>query len=303
MSLHAKRALATAFATVAAALSIMFAIGALTADVLAAEAQLGIFALQGGSAKAVAYMDASPSSGPALTRNLRFWMAPQTGGGLITSYDVDMTKRLHVLLISDDFRTFLHVHPALHSDGQFVITQRLPRAALYRVYIDGVPHGIGQQVFRFDLRGGGRAAARDLSERRLAETAGPYRVAISSLSLSAGVHTALTVHITKRGAPAGDLHPYLGTLAHAVFINAKDLSYLHVHPVAVSAKPSAGAMDMPGMNMSGAEMKPMPDGARSRPNMRLDVTLAEPGTYKLWIQFRGGRSGTLYVAPFVLRAI
>jgi len=34
--------------------------------------------------------------------------------------------------------------------------------------------------------------------------------------------------------------------------------------------------------------------------MVLHVAVKEPGLYKMWLQFRGGKQ--LYVAPFVLRA-
>ena len=43
----------------------------------------------------------------------------------------------------------------------------------------------------------------------------------------------LNVNILKDGKPATDLHPYLGVPAHAVFLDAKDLSYVHTHPMAM----------------------------------------------------------------------
>jgi hypothetical protein len=76
-----------------------------------------------------------------------------------------------------------------------------------------------------------------------------------------------------------------------VFLNSKDLSYVHVHPMAV------GKMSMQHMDMSG---RGLPDNVASSPDMILYVELQEPGTYKLWLQFRGG--GQIYVAPFVLTA-
>ena len=57
-------------------------------------------------------------------------------------------------------------------------------------------------------------------------------------------------------------------------------------------------MSMPGM--AGMEMPSLPDSASVSPDMALHVTVREAGTYKLWLQFRGG--ATLYVAPFVLTA-
>jgi hypothetical protein len=38
----------------------------------------------------------------------------------------------------------------------------------------------------------------------------------------------------------------------------------------------------------------------SSPNMMLHVSVREPGTYKLWLQFRGGDQ--LYIAPFIMTA-
>ena len=265
---------------------------------MAAAAQLGTFALQGGAARVSAYLDAQPMRGKRTQERLRFWMAPQNGRGLVKSYDVDMTKRLHVLIISDDFRTFLHVHPTLGADGQFRLDQSLPRATLYHVYADAMPRGFGQQVFRFDLHlGNARSAARDLSERSASTASGPYRVTLSTLNLKAGEDATLAVHVTKNGAPAKDLRPYLGALAHAVFLNANDLSYAHVHPMPLGSKPMQG-MDM--SRMDNLNMQPLPAGAASSPDMALHVSLKEPGTYKLWLQFQGGDH--LHVAPFVLTA-
>ncbi|MBD5636030.1 MAG: hypothetical protein IAI49_16295, partial [Candidatus Eremiobacteraeota bacterium] len=60
---------------------------------------------------------------------------------------------------------------------------------------------------------------------------------------------------------------------------------------------------MPGMDMTGAggaAATPLPENAPSSPDMLLHVAVHEPGTYELWLQFRGG--GALEVAPFLLHA-
>lgn len=104
--------------------------------------------------------------------------------------------------------------------------------------------------------------------------------------------TPIVVSVRRGNQQASDLHPYLGAEAHAVFLNAADLSYVHVHPMPLSR--SAVLM------RSRTEMPSMPDAAIAEPNMLLNVTVGEPGVYKLWLQFRGGN--TLYVAAFVLDA-
>ncbi len=57
---------------------------------------------------------------------------------------------------------------------------------------------------------------------------------ISTDKLSTQMPTRLVVHILEGGSPAADLHPYLGALAHAVFLNAGNLSYVHAHPMPLS---------------------------------------------------------------------
>src|SRR5579872_6665683 len=101
----------------------------------------GTFALQEGTAKTKAYLQASTGAN-SLTRQLDIWMTPLASADPILHYSVDMTKLLHLIIVSDDLEQFLHVHPALGGDGRFQIVQRFPVAALYHVYADGTPAGI-----------------------------------------------------------------------------------------------------------------------------------------------------------------
>ncbi|MBV8197100.1 MAG: hypothetical protein JO263_03115 [Candidatus Eremiobacteraeota bacterium] len=270
-----------------------FALGALTTALAGAAMPLkGTFALQGSAAKTAGYLDASRSGAEPNAWRLDFWMSPQTGATPIRAYDLDMTKLLHVIIVSDDFTRFIHTHPQPLANGHFILDQTLPGPGLYHVYSDGRPSGIGQQVFRFDLQNGSAAPSpKDLSERSKVAHVDGYAVALSTLSLRVGSMAPIAVHVTKNGRAAADIHPYLGALAHAVFLDAGDLSYVHVHPVALGST----------MMMEAASaMVYSNDKAVVSPNMLLHVTVNEPGTYKLWFQFRGGAS--LHVASFVINA-
>ena len=272
----------------------------LAATLAAAQSQTlpGTYALQTGKEKALAHLVATVRPNDPLSERLDISLGDDNG--TIRRYDVDMTKYLHLIIVSDDFRTFMHVHPQLHANGHFTIEQRFPRAALYHIYSDTVPTGLGQQVFRYDLDlrpTASDAAPRDLAPTGNVVTAGPYRVALDSTVIHAGTQTHLRVRVTKNGKAANDLHPYLGALAHAVFIDGDDLTYAHVHPEAPGA-PMA-AMDMTGGAMP-MSMPALSDTDAASPNMELHVTVREAGVYKLWLQFRG--AGGLHVAAFVVRA-
>lgn len=209
-------------------------------------------------------------------------------------FDVEMTKKAHLILVSDDFSTFMHVHPMLGSDGHFRMTLTVPRAAVYHAYADTDPVGFGHQVVRFDFTAGvpGRgAAARSAARSSRMAAAGPYNVILDGADLHAGEMAMLSVHVRRGNAPARDLHPYLGGMAHAVFINTSSLAYVHAHPI-----PLMAAMSMP-MSMS-SPVADLPNDAVISPDMMLHVNAPDPGIYRLWFQFRGG--SRVYVAPFQL---
>jgi len=251
----------------------------------------GEFALQGATVKTRAYLQATPSA--AGTWNFSFWMTQNGGSAPLTAYNLDMTKLMHVIVISDDFTTFLHEHPAFSAGGHFTMGQSFPQPGTYHVYFDGRPTGYGQQVFRFDINAGTTSGRpRDLRERSSLARVDGYSVALSGLSLQSGSEASLAVHITKNGRPAADLHPYLQALAHAILIDAADLTYVHVHPISLPGDTNA-------MSRAGV-MVYSNDAAVISPNMLIHVTVYEPGTYKLWFQFRGGSS--LHIASFVLTA-
>jgi len=258
-----------------------------------AELLHGTFALQGDSAKTDGYLKVTPVGSDPLQQHLDFWMTLPKSTQPIRKYQVEMTKKLHVVIVSNDFRTFIHIHPELRPNGHLVIDQKFPAAGMYQIYADGEPNDLNHQVFRFEVPIGTSTnmSARKLPASGMGVQVGPYEVDLSTVRIRAGQMEMIDVEILKDGKPAKDLHPYLGVPAHAVFLNAKDLSYVHVHPM---------AMDAMSMDMS-KPVQEMPDTASSSGEMMLHVAIKEAGSYKLWLQFRGNNQ-QLYVAEFTLTA-
>ena len=254
----------------------------------------GVFALAGATPKAESRLTVR-YTGPTGAL-LDFFQWDRARGTPLTRYAVDMSKRMHVIVISDDFRHFEHVHPEPEARGVFALRLDVPVQGGYHVYSDSVPIGLGQQVFRYDLQFGSAVSGPpDLTPTSRTVHAGPYAVTLDTLRLRADATTMLGVRFTKNGRPAADLRPYLGGAAHAVFINARTLAYAHVHPFQGAMAP---ALPMPGMPDD--DPPELSADAHLDPTMTLHVNAPTRGTYKLWLQFRGGEN--LYVAPFVLRA-
>ncbi len=258
----------------------------------------GTFAFQGGQPVTDGYMRYVPTGSDPLYQHIAIWMTAHGSARPILQYSIEMTKKLHVIIVDSGLDTFLHVHPNLSTDGLFSIEQRFPHPGTYYLYADGIPNNGDHQVFRFVLTIGKAASAKQpaLVPTGRELTVGPYTVDLSKARLTAGSVDELEVGVFEGGAPAKDLHPYLGAPAHAVFLNARDLTYVHVHPMPEGGMPG---MDMKGMDMSAMNMD-LPDSASVPATMVLRVAVKEPGLYKMWLQFRGGSQ--LYIAPFVLRA-
>jgi hypothetical protein len=252
---------------------------------------VGQFALQGQKAQTDGHLKITPVAGSPLREHLDLWMTEPGKQQAIRSYQVEMTKKLHAIIVSTDFKIFMHEHPVLGNDGHLLLTQQFPAPGSYLIYADGLPNQLNHQVFRFQFNvGAPGSSTRKLPSTGMGVQVGPYEVDLSTLRLRSGMMSMLDIQILKDGKPATDLHPYLGSPAHAVFLNAQDLSYVHAHPMAIG--------EMMDMNMN---PPPMPENGPSPSEMMLHLALREAGTYKLWLQFRGGTQ--LYVAEFTITAV
>lgn len=238
----------------------------------------GSYALQTGAPSVTSTLAIAPA--PSGLTRLDF--VQRRGSAVVHRYALDMTRLMHVIVVSDDFSSFAHLHPRLLPNGHFVVDAAMPPGP-YRVYADSEPVGIGQQVFRFDV-GANAVSVRVVPSGPVAQ-AGPYVVRLSAMHVRTGESATIGMTILKNGRPATDLEPYLGAAGHAVFVNARDYSYAHVHPMDADGT-------MPGMQMAGA--------ARTGSRLVLHAGLHEPGLYELWFEFRG--AGRLRVAHFVLTA-
>jgi hypothetical protein len=260
---------------------------AIAAALATARAAVGTFALLDSAPKIVSQFSAT-YAGNTVTLKIRQFL--EDGTTPILKYDVDMQKLMHLIVVRDDFATFAHVHPSFDpATGTF--SQTLPTEPKHRyyVYADTTPHGIGQQVFRFPIGAPYLASHSSDGPSPKIVAAGPYTVSLARTTLAADRAQSLDVTVLKDGVPAPDLTTYLGAAAHAVFINAFSLEYVHVHPTVRGAAMAMGTNQT--MDMT----------ARASPDLQMSVPALPSGVYKLWIEFRG-EGGSVYTAPFTILA-
>jgi len=253
----------------------------------------GVFALLGGTPKVSATLRVTDPRGLSGTLNIREFTQ---GDKPILAYDVDMEHIMHMIIVRDDFATFDHVHPAFNTTTS-TFSQRFTKEPNHRyyVYADTTPRGFPQQVFRFTLDSVGPVEddRPSLTPSDRTESAGPYGITLEKTLLPAQRQTTLDLTMSKNGAPARDLAPYLGAAAHVVFINTSTLAYVHIHPM-LRGKNSRTTSMSSKMNMA------MPSEGKSGPFMQMELPPLTAGTYKAWVQFLG--SGKLYTVQFTLLA-
>ncbi len=307
------------FVTHAAAITML---AALPMAAFAATPLQGIYALPEGQPKVSATLAATPGTGSHVTVDIAMTALGQQQP--IKQYETELSKQLHVIAISSDFRTFVHEHGEHPGpDGHFHVTMPLPHPGLYHVYADGVPAGLGQQVMRFELPVGKLPLPhpqKSLQSSGFDATDGAYKVRFDPFALHGGQESQLSLHVSRSGKPADDLTPFLGVAAHAVFIEAADLTYVHVHAAPAEAPASGGtgapmkhdltgktpadagtpghADAMAGMDGMEGMGAPLPAGSHLPPDMTLHILAPKAGTYLLWLQFMAG--GQVRTVPFTV---
>jgi hypothetical protein len=226
-------------------------------------------------------MDADPVRGLAVSENgltlalartaarpgsrlgLRFRILGEDGR-TVRDFDLEHTKRMHLIVVRRDLTGFQHLHPTLRADGTWTTPLRLSQAGTYRVFadfsVDGKPTTLAD-----DLQVDGAVRSRELpAPAKVAGTDG-FRVRLTDGRVGAGEESELTFDVTRAGKRVA-LQDYLGAKGHLVALREGDLAFLHVHPDASS--------------------------------LRFEATFPDAGSYRLFLQFRV--AGRVHTAAFTL---
>lgn len=140
-------------------------------------------------------------------------------------------KRLHLIVVSDDLRTYRHLHPE-ESGGVWRVDADLPGGVAYRIYADfkpaaGAPLVVSEAVGR-------RLGAADLPEPGLDDRATDGDLTVAH----EGIGDAMRFTLRQDGRPPADLRPYLGALGHVlVFKHGAPDVYVHAHADDVAPPP------------------------------------------------------------------
>jgi len=187
-------------------------------------------------------------------------------GRTVEDFDVEHERAMHLIAVRRDLTGYQHVHPRPDGRGGWTVEIEFPEAGPHRIYADFVTRG-EPYTLSADVDVSGDYAARPLPGPAATAAAGDgYEVAIARQ----GDERRFTV--TKGGRAVDDIEPYLGARGHLVALAERDLAFEHVHPK---------------------------DRATEGREISFDVALGNPGSYRLYLQFK--HDGEVRTAAFTER--
>jgi hypothetical protein len=211
--------------------------------------------------------------GSGRTRRWAFRVLDQAGNA-VRAFQPEQTKLLHLIVVRSDLTGFQHLHPELGRDGTFATELRLARPGRYRAIADFTTEDGERHVLGTDLLAPGAAAEVPMPPPSATASVDGYEVALDRPEeVLAGDEADLSFSVSRDGRPVTGLQPYLGASGHLVAVHGPSIAYSHVHPTEEDL--DEGSIGF------GAE-------------------LHEPGTYRLFLQFRTG--GRVHTAEFTLEA-
>jgi hypothetical protein len=185
----------------------------------------------------------------------------------VSDFQVEHTKRMHLILVRSDLTGFQHLHPKMSDDGTWRGSVRLPKGGEYRMIADFKTAG-KRRTLTSDVEVDGEfKRARLPAPSPYSRTDGGLDVGLYHHGAGAGVPAHVQFEVAAEGRPVtAELEPYLGAMGHLVAIREDDLKYLHTHP----------------------------DGAS--PGFHVEYPTA--GNYRVFVQFR--HQGRIHTAAFTV---
>jgi hypothetical protein len=180
---------------------------------------------------------------------LRFSLKDHAGKPL-SGITVSHERILHVIVVSQDFTVFAHLHPEdfgavtpeMIRDARFSVNYSFPKAGRYLIALDSAVHDLhfSKQLF-IDVAGKPNMAAA-VTDFSRAKKSGDYVIRLTVPEhIKAGQETTLGYFIEKDGKPVADLETYLAALMHLAVIKADLRNFIHAHgeaPGSPSAHPA-----------------------------------------------------------------
>lgn len=197
-------------------------------------------------------------------------------GQPVARFEPFQEKLMHLIVVSNDFQVFNHLHPTFEGNGRFEVKAKFPYAGGYTLFSDYKPEGEAEQVAVLKANVTGKSAPALVVNMRRSKTISDTQVSLSldKPEVKAGEEVGVQFGLRQAGnnQPVTNLQPYLGERGHLVILKQSSsltrANYIHTHA----------------------------DKNGSTEKVSFMTSFPEPGKYKLWGQFN--RGGEIVVADF-----
>jgi len=191
-------------------------------------------------ARARAQLATSPATlAPNVPTILTFTLRDYQGNpvqGLV----FDHNRILHVVIASQDFSVFSHIHvedfgpvtPEVLKTGKFPVRFTFPKPGYYLVSVDYTERAyIFSDQFYLNVEPSAAMSAIKSENLSLQENIDGYKVTLqtSPARLKAGAPATLDYHVEKDGKPLTEMNPYLAVPMHISIIRDDLMGFLHIH--------------------------------------------------------------------------
>ncbi len=212
------------------------------------------------------------------------------GGAPLQDLEVDHERLVHVIIVSEDLATFMHIHPEdfepitdeMRAKGEFSVQVKFQNSGTYYI-ASGFSHKGHAGVVRNTIivHGDRQEPVVIIKNTMREERFDDFMVSLKTNpeQIQSGVPAHLEYTMTDdAGNPVGDMVKYLGAPMHLA-LWSYDLGYfLHTHG------------EVPGYGHD------VPAGASFGPTIDTHVTFPYPGLYRAFAQF--SRDGNDYTTTF-----
>jgi hypothetical protein len=201
-------------------------------------------------------------------------MVHDSSGAMVTNFDTVHEKKVHLIIVSDDFFFFAHVHPDINATAGLATNFTFPAPGTYWLYADHKPAGKSQAVALATLSVPGIVPPKTPLKPNVPGdvSAGMVKSKISVENAKVGSMARITFSLFDNSdEPITNLQPYLGAMGHLVIISEDGNDFVHAHPV---------------------------EGATTSGPIAFEAHFPRPGIYGGWGQFQ--RAGVVLTVPFVI---
>jgi len=192
-------------------------------------------------------------------------------GEPVTEFVEELTKELHLYVVSDDLTVFRHLHPARGDDGTWRAPFDVPDAGAYRVVTEFIAVDEGGNGDHVVLGTELPRPAGDPGDTAAEDRA--VTVAVSQAPV-AGRDGELRLVVRDAAGSPVELGTYLGAYSHVTGFHRESGAMVHLHPLAA------------------------PDVTEDGSELTFHAEIPDPGDYRLFAQVRV--DGFLHTVPVEL---